>query len=203
MHPNPSFRQTSEDHATAFVRERAFGQLCINASDGPLISHIPFLLNDAADMAELHLVRSNPIARIKEPVSAVIAVTGPDAYVSPDWYEMPDQVPTWNYVAVHLRGTLEPSDVDMHDLLDRQSAAYENRLDKTPWRTSKMSDGVMEKMMRMILPFRLHITQIESTFKLGQNKPDEARMAAAGQLPSGIGSELAVLSKLMRNPPED
>ncbi|WP_224825098.1 FMN-binding negative transcriptional regulator [Cognatishimia sp. MH4019] len=203
MHPNPSFRRTDLTHALAFIRDRAFGQLCINGDDGPLISYIPFLLNDAADMAELHLVRSNPIARITDPIPAVIAVSGPDAYISPDWYNVPDQVPTWNYIAVHLRGTLEPSDVDMHDLLDRQTAAYEDRLDKAPWLTSKMSDGVMEKMMRQILPFRFHISDIQSTFKLGQNKPDQVRIDAANQLETGLGSELTTLATLMRDPPQD
>ena len=33
-----------------------------------------------------------------------MAVNGPDAYVSADWYASPDQVPTWLYQAVHLTG---------------------------------------------------------------------------------------------------
>ncbi|MEL7177506.1 MAG: FMN-binding negative transcriptional regulator [Pseudomonadota bacterium] len=203
MHPNPSFRRTNLKHALAFIRDRAFGQLCINGSDGPIVSHVPFLLNAAADTAELHLVRSNPIARITDPIPAVIAVSGPDAYISPDWYNVPDQVPTWNYIAVHLRGTLAPSDADMHELLDRQTAAYEDRLDKAPWLTGKMSDGVMDKMMRQILPFRFDITDIQSTFKLGQNKPDQVRIDAANQLETGLGSELPSLAALMRDPPKD
>lgn len=203
MHPNPAFRKTARDHALAFARDRAFGQLCINAETGPLVSHIPFLLNETADMAELHLVRSNPIARITDPTPAVITVTGPDAYISPDWYNVPDQVPTWNYVAVHLCGHLEPSAADIHDLLDRQTAEFETRLDKAPWQSSKMSDGVMERMMRAILPFRVQVAKIDSTFKLGQNKPDAVRIDAANQLESGIGVELASLARLMRDPPAD
>jgi transcriptional regulator len=74
-----------------------------------MISHVPFVLNANGTEAELHLVRSNPIARaVTGPTQAVLAVTGPDGYVSPDWYDTPDQVPTWNYVAVHLRGHSAP-----------------------------------------------------------------------------------------------
>jgi len=64
-----------------------------------------------------HLVRSNPIAQCLRAGErkAVLAVSGPDAYVSPDWYaRMPDQVPTWNYVAVHLRGTRRPNSAGHH-----------------------------------------------------------------------------------------
>ena len=33
-----------------------------------------------------------------------LIVEGPEGYISPDWYGVADQVPTWNYVAVHLVG---------------------------------------------------------------------------------------------------
>ena len=130
MHPNPSFRKESDDQNIAFVRERAFGTLAVNASNGPLFSHIPLLLSEDAGVVELHLVRSNPILRLlEEPVDAAISVVGGDAYISPDWYEVDDQVPTWNYVAVHLRGTLRrlPQE-QLHGVLSRLSASMEERL---------------------------------------------------------------------------
>ena len=136
------------------------------------------------------------------PGPAVISVMGPDGYVSPDWYEVPDQVPTWNYVAVHIRGTLEmlPSE-DMRDMLERQSAHFEGLLPKKPWTTDKMSEGVMEPMMRGILPARLHIEKIDSTFKLNQNKPDGVRLCAADAIEGGVGERLGDLAQLMREPP--
>jgi len=152
-------------------------------------------------MAEMHLVRSNPIARaVTGPTGAVISVSGPDGYVSPDWYETPDQVPTWNYVAVHLRGTLEPmSPSDMKAHLDRLSAQFEARLHpKRPWTTDKMTDGVLERMMRQILPFRFHVQEVDGTWKLNQNKADTDRAAAASLMrDSPIGHEMATLAALM------
>ncbi|MXQ08127.1 FMN-binding negative transcriptional regulator [Alphaproteobacteria bacterium GH1-50] len=198
MHPNPAFRAEDRARNVAFARERAFGVLAVNAPDGPLLSHIPFALNEAGNAADLHLVRSNPIARLGA-VQAVIAVSGPDGYVSPDWYGVADQVPTWNYVAVHLRGRLEPLDHgEMRAMLDRQSADYETRLaPKTPWTTDKMTPQVLDRMMRQILPFRMTVERIDGTWKLGQNKPVEARRAAAAQISSGLGHELDRLRRLM------
>ena len=134
MHPNPAFRAEDRSRHLRFVRDRAFGVLSVNGDDGPLLSHVPFLLSDDGAFADLHLVRSNPIAK-GDGARAVIAVLGPDGYLSPDWYGIGDQVPTWNYVAVHLRGHLErlPSDA-MRDMLERQSAAYEQRLAHGPGR---------------------------------------------------------------------
>lgn len=202
MHPNPEFRKVQRKGNVDFARRRGFGTLAVNGGSGPLLSHIPFLLNAGGTLADLHLVRSNPIARLGE-VNAVISVTGGDAYVSPDWYEMPDQVPTWNYVAVHLRGRLLPRPTEgMRAMLDRQSAGYEHRLAKVPWTTKKMTPVVLDRMLRQILPFQLEIHEVSGTWKLGQNKTDAARHAAAERIQqSHIGQELSWLADLMRDPP--
>ncbi|WP_300033362.1 FMN-binding negative transcriptional regulator [uncultured Roseobacter sp.] len=203
MHPNPVFHTKDAQTNLAWARERAFGVLAISGADGPWMSHIPFLLEDDGTWLWLHLLRSNPIARaLKDgPVPARVAVSGPDSYVSPDWYEVPDQVPTWNYVAVHLTGMLEllPHE-ELHPLLDRQSKLFEDRLlPKTPWTTGKMSDGVMDRMMRAIVPCRMQVTGIDGTWKLNQNKPDDVRLRAADQVEAfGQGTDLALLAALMR-----
>ena len=102
MHPNPAFRKTAADRNLAFARARGFGVLSVNGPDGPLMAHVPFLLSDDGTMADLHLARSNAVIAAGLPAQAILAVIGPDAYVSPDWYGVADQVPTWNYIAVHL-----------------------------------------------------------------------------------------------------
>jgi len=63
MHPNPAFRQRPADRNLAFAQARGFGILSVNGPDGPLAAHVPFPLSDDASFAELHLARSNPIAR--------------------------------------------------------------------------------------------------------------------------------------------
>lgn len=202
MHPNPAFHTATVRQNLDFARERGFGVLAVQADGGPLVSHVPFLLNTAGDVIELHLVRSNPIARaLATPLSARIAVSGPDGYISPDWYDLPDQVPTWNYVAVHLAGTLElRPQGELRDLLDRQSALFEERLlPKTPWRTDKMDKDTLARMMRAIVPCRMSVTGVDGTWKLNQNKPDAVRLRAADHVDAyGIGAETRILAALMR-----
>ena len=201
MHPNPIFHDADAARNLGFARERGFGVLAVNGADGPLISHVPFLLDPEGRYAELHLVRSNPIARaLAAPLQARIAVSGADSYVSPDWYGVPDQVPTWNYVAVHLTGTLElRPEAELRGLLDRQSAFYEAGLSpKTPWTADKMTPEALERMMRQIVPCRMSVTGVDGTWKLGQNKADAVRQAAAAQMAAfGFGSEPRVLAALM------
>ncbi|APE42069.1 negative transcriptional regulator [Sulfitobacter alexandrii] len=204
MHPNPVFHDADTNRNLAFARERGFGVLAASVSGAPLLSHVPFLLGADGTTADLHLVRSNPIARaLDAPLEVTLAVSGGDSYVSPDWYGLPDQVPTWNYVAVHLTGSLVLRPMaELRDLLDRQSAGYEARLlPKTPWTTAKMTPEVMDRLMRMIVPCRLHITTVDGTWKLGQNKPDAVRRAAADSMDShGFGSDVGTLADWMRAP---
>lgn len=200
MHPNPVFHTASTAENLAFARERGFGVLSVNGADAPLISHVPFVLAEDGTSAELHLMRSNPMARaLTAPMPAILAVSGPDGYVSPDWYEAPEQVPTWNYVAVHLRGQLEMlPDAELPALLARLSDTFEARLDKAPWRMDKVSDEHMARLFRMIQPLKFTVESVDGTWKLAQNKPDAVRHAAAAQIETGIGQELGALAALMR-----
>lgn len=200
MHPNPAFRAEPRERNIAFARERAFGTLSANGEAGPLVSHVPFLLSEDGTVLETHLVRSTPLSR-SLPAQAVMAVAGPDAYISPDWYEMDDQVPTWNYVAVHLRGRLEARPADeLRALLERQSAEFEERLlPKRPWTLDKMPTDLVERLMRAIVPVRMQVESVEGTWKLAQNKPGAARLAAARQLETfGRDPEARLLTALMK-----
>ncbi len=202
MHPNPAFRSAQMEENLAFARTRGFGIVSVNGAEGPLAAHVPFLLSPDASFAELHLARSNPVGRacLADPVPAVIMVSGPDAYVSPDWYGVDDQVPTWNYIAVHLRGVLSPlPEAALHPHVDALSAEHENRLlPKKPWQSGKMSEGAMPRMLRMILPFRFDVASVDSTWKLNQNKTPEVRASAAGHLAQQVDRGSQEIAALMR-----
>ena len=141
-------------------------------------------MTDAGGALHLHLARSNAIARANLPCPALMAVSGPDGYISPDWYGIDDQVPTWNYIAVHLRGILSPLPADrLEDHLNAVSTNFESQMAPKPvWHSSKMNEGVMARMMRAIIPFQLQIKEIQGTWKLGQNKTPQARAGAIAGL---------------------
>lgn len=63
MHPNPVFHTADTAENLAFARDRAFGVLAVTGEAEPLLSHVPFLLSGDGAVADLHLVRSNPIVR--------------------------------------------------------------------------------------------------------------------------------------------
>lgn len=207
MHPNPVFRQSTDNQNLDFARERGFGTLAVNGAEGPMLAHVPFWVAPDGSYAEFHLGRSNPIIRgLSSAQAAVLSVQGPDSYISPDWYALDDQVPTWNYVAVHLRGKLEvlPA-TELRTHLDRLSETMEERLlPKKPWRADKMPDDLLERMMRSITPCRLTIASVDGTWKLGQNKPTAARNSAAKYAKTYMqGQETTIFAALMLSHTEE
>ncbi len=200
MHPNPIFRSDDHEKSLSFAAERGFGMLSVNGEHGPVAAHLPFVFNEDRSKVAFHLLRSNPVAQAAGP--ALLAVSGPDAYISPDWYGAPELVPTWNYVAVHIRGTLRMLEaVALEPHLRALSGEFERRLLPKPvWDLDKVSLAAREKMMRMLVPAELEISHVDATWKLGQNKPAVAVQGAVeGLKTSAIGAEVAGLAALMED----
>lgn len=187
MHPAGAFKVTETAALTAHLRAHPLAQLSA-APDGVLrAAHAPVLVRevDGALVVDFHLSRGNALTPfLADGFPGLIVSLGPAAYISPDWYVAEDQVPTWNYLSVEVEGPVRGLDeAGLIALLDDLSAQEEARLaPKPPWTRGKMSDGVFERMLRGIIGARMTVERIEGVAKLGQNKPDADRIAAAEAL---------------------
>jgi transcriptional regulator len=178
MHPNRTFAWEDREAMLAFVADIAFATI---AAEGPTLVHAPVLVA-GPDRLRFHISRGN---RAKlDGRRAIVSVLGPDAYISPDWYGQDDQVPTWNYLAVEAEGPLRRLDeAELTELLDGLSAAHEARLAPKPeWTRGKMTPGRFEAMLKAIIGYELDIEELRGTRKLGQNKDEATRRAAAAGL---------------------
>lgn len=181
MHPNTGFHWQDRAAMAEFVEQIGFGALFAQIPDGPRVAHVPAVLENGRLL--FHLARGNPLARHIDGLSALYTVGGPDGYVSPDWYGEPDRVPTWNYVAVELEGPVTRLSSDaLVAQIDALTAREEGRLDKPAWTRAKMSDGLFEKMTGAIAGFAIEVKAWRGTLKLGQDKSDGARAAAAAAI---------------------
>ena len=196
MHPDPRLQWTDRDAMRAFVRQQSFGAVFLATPDGPRVAHIPLLLLDD-DRIGFHVSRRNALADHLDGARTLFVIQGPHAYVSPDWYGVPDQVPTWNYVAVELEGVARKTDgAALLAELDKLSAEQEAYLaPKEPWSLDQLSPGIAEKMAGGVVGFVMEIEAWRGTAKLGQNKPDAVRHAAADGLEAAGAAEVAALMR--------
>lgn len=194
MHPAKPFHVDDRQTLLAFLREHPFVTIAAAVRGRPFVAQAPVVIRelDFGEVAlDFHLSRGNVLSPyIVQGFRAVALATGPDAYVSPDWYESADQVPTWNYVSVEAEGMVAPLDDDeLVCLLDDLSAQEEARLaPKPPWTRDKMSPARFEAMTRAIIGARLTVDRLQGTFKLSQNKAEADRagvVAGLGEHPVG------------------
>ena len=191
MHPNPLFRRDDAAADADLVDRVGFGMVFAATPDGPRVAHTPLLMR-GTDTVQFHLARSNALARHLESGPALIVVNGPDAYVSPRWYDDRDTVPTWNYVALELEGSVRRMDdagleAFLHAAIDR----HEQRLAGAPWRAEESSPAMWDGLFRGIVGFELAVTARRPTIKLSQNKSPQARARIAEGLDDTGAAALA------------
>lgn len=199
MHPNAAFRWTDRNAMRAFAEATGFGMLFLTTPDGPRVAHLPFVFLDD-DRLAFHLARGNAVTKYLDGAKALFVINGPHGYISPDYYGIDDQVPTWNYVALELEGVARRMDeAALIAQADALSLTNERRLAPKPvWTRNKMQDGLFDKMLGGIVGFEFVLTEWRSTLKLAQNKPEPVRLAAADGV-EAAGN--ATLADLMRNLP--
>lgn len=195
MHPNRSFHWQDRDAMLGLVAEVSFAHIFAATPDGPRVAHAPVIVTREGNL-RFHLARSNALAKHLDGLTALVSLTGPEAYMSPDWYGTDDQVPTWNYLAVEAEGPVRRlGETDLVALLDDLSAKHEARLlPKKPWTRAKMSPGRFEGMLKAIEAYELRIEALRGTAKMGQNKSAaEMNGAVAGLEAAGHLSVAALM----------
>jgi transcriptional regulator len=180
------FAVTDKEQQLDLIERFPFGALTTVTAGRIRTSHIPFLLerNEGGIGPALlgHVARANPHwSELADCTDLLVSFVGPNAYISPSWYQTPNQVPTWNYVAVEVRGRVQVLDDPAQRLgvVDRLSAHHERHL-PTPWRSDKLNARRRAALLDAIVAFRIDVDAIEAKAKLGQNRaPAEIRSAAA------------------------
>ena len=194
MHPNPSFRTEDRALFEALITETGFGTVFLTTPDGPRVAHVPLLLTETGTL-RFHLALGNALTRHLDGAQALAVVNGPDGYISARWYADPDQVPTWNYIALEMQGLVRRMDrTELLALLGDVSAHHEARIaDGTAWTMDKMARIKRDRMMDMIVGFELTVEAWRPTFKLSQNKSAEERARMIAGLKAAGSPAIAAL----------
>ena len=144
--------------------------------------------------------KENPAAQgITNAGQALIVFSGPHDYISPDWYGMEKQVPTWNYLSVEAEGPVSIcDDQDAEHFLEDLSARFEAGLSPKPaWTVASMDRAQLKRMLTSIVTFTLTSQRLEGITKVAQYKPEEARVRA-GQALKAAGGDPTIADMMER-----
>lgn len=173
MYRPPAFAVDDVNVLHAFIREQPFATLAAVIDGAVQFAYAPVVIapDGAKGMARFHLAAGNPLARLADGTAVRLSFLGANAYVSPDWYETPTRVPTWNYLAVEGQGAVRRLNGDeFQALLVDLSAAEETKLlPKKPWTIDKVPAERLAVLLNAIAGFSVRLETLEGKFKLSQN----------------------------------
>jgi transcriptional regulator len=166
------YKNENKDNIQNFIHENGFAIL-INQTNGKLwATHIPLLLEKNSSNKDIlagHISKLNPQGEsFKNNDEVLVVFSGSHSYISSSWYDH-ENVPTWNYIAVHVYGKvkiLNHNETVLHlkKMVDKYEANSEN-----PVRVENLSEKTMRESQGVIA-FEIEITSIEAVKKLSQNR---------------------------------
>jgi len=178
MYVPPSFVISDEDAIFEFVNQNPFATLISNQGSELFASHVPMIVGRQTGQSVLlgHVARANPQWETAAGQPVLTIFQGPHAYISPAWFESGNVVPTWNYQAVHVHGTLEliEETEELLAILKRAISTFEAYRD-VPWSLDEIDRGFIDKLLQGIVGFRIPIDRLEAKWKLQQNHPETRR----------------------------
>ncbi|HEY4941906.1 MAG TPA: FMN-binding negative transcriptional regulator [Rhizomicrobium sp.] len=173
MYRPPAFAVDDVDTLHVFIREQPFATLAAMIDGAVQFAYAPVVIapDGTNGVARFHLAAGNPLARLADGTAVRLSFLGANAYVSPDWYETPTRVPTWNYLAVEGQGAVRRLDRnELQTLLIDLSAAEETKLlPKKPWTIDKVPAERLAALLNAIAGFSVRLETLDGKFKLSQN----------------------------------
>ena len=179
MYNLPYFKEEDQEVVLKFMREYPFVFLTgVNEENKPVATQVPVFIDEKDGKLFLtgHIMKNTDHHKAFEQNPNVLAVfTGPHVYVSGTWYSNPQQASTWNYMSVHVKGSIRfGNEDDLIAILKRLTLHYENNNTASTTIFDNLPSEYTGPLMKAIVAFEVEITSVENVFKLSQNRDEKS-----------------------------
>ena len=173
----PSFNSfTDRQEIVTFMQRYSFATIVTHIDGLPVATHLPFLIKEENDkiILQSHFAKANPQWKEIDGNTSLIIFTEPHAYISPNNYEKVENVPTWNYIAVHAYGkahildSIEQKTELLKHTINSFEPAYLQQWEELP-------EQYRVKMMNGIVAFEIEVNDLQAKKKLSQNRSEIER----------------------------
>jgi transcriptional regulator len=194
------FRVPDHAAAIAFMRANPFAILISSTDDGPFATHLPVFVVESAERLVIrgHVAKANQHWRyLEQNPNCLTIFHGAHAYVSASNYTTRENVPTWNYGAVHAYGQARTfaSPEDLQGVLDQLIGTFEPAYAEQ-W--ASLNETYRQRMLSYIVGFEIAVTKLEAKFKLSQNRTKEEQANVIASLGKADDTAISGVSRLMQ-----
>ena len=196
----PKINEMAGFHEIAdFMKRFGFATIISVQDNVPVATHLPFVVTILDNEIKIysHFAKANPQWKDIEAGKVLVIFSEPHAYISPANYEHSLNVPTWNYIAVHVYGQVKVIEEEkevlsiLEDTIDFYEEAYKNQWNELP-QTFK------EKMAKGVVAFEVNISDIQAKKKLSQNKTKQEQEKIVDTLSKSINSNEKIIADYMK-----
>ncbi|WP_442600670.1 FMN-binding negative transcriptional regulator [Paenibacillus sp. KN14-4R] len=192
------FRVEDEEVLYDFIDNNSFGIVFSTHENAPNATHLPLILDRENGYLYGHFSRANTHWIDIQNQEVLVVFQGPHSYISSSWYETNLSVPTWNYITVHVYGTVEliNGKEELLHTLENMVGKYENP--DSPYQIDESNHEIIEGLMKGIVGFKLNINRIEGKWKLSQNHSKERQLRVIAELEKSSRDDDGEIAALMK-----
>lgn len=196
--PKP-FLLKDTDEALRFIERFNFGILTSFDGQRPIATHLPFVIDHNKPLhLSSHLAAQNPhAALLHKKVDHLLIFSEPHAYISPKNYTHTQNVPTWNYVSVHIYGTIKILRDNDEIFQHLESSILFHEPEYMPqWQS--LPTNYKLNLIKELVAFSVEIKEIQATAKLSQNKSLEEILNIQSALSKNTDTHAQLTAEYMR-----
>lgn len=179
MYDLPYHKARNEQDIKEFIGKNPFAFLTgCDAVNKPIATQIPVFIEekDGKRILRGHIMKNTDHHKAFMHNENVLAVfTGRHTYVSGTWYSNPHTPSTWNYMSVHAKGIIRFLDDDaLIDVLRMTTLHFENQNKQSETIYDNLPAELTEKLIKAIVAFEIEVKEIDTVFKLSQDRDAES-----------------------------
>lgn len=196
-------RYLEEDHEkiVQFLKGNGFPALVSHDGEKLVATHLPVEVIENADGSLTilgHMSRANPQWKSFGEQEVLLIFQGAHTYISPRWYNHVN-VPTWNYLMVHVYGKVRM--LEGEELFALLSQLVKKHEVNTGYSLEGLPADFVEKEIKGVAGFSLEVTRMDAAYKLSQNRDDESYANIINELEKRgdeVSAEIAREMKIKR-----
>lgn len=179
MYDIPYHKEKDEKAVKELIEKYPFAFLTgCDLENRPVATQLPLFIENKNGQQVLrgHIMKGNDHHKAFLNNENVLAVfTGKHTYVSGTWYRNPNTPSTWNYMSVYIKGKMRfVNEQELEDILRSVSLHFEGQDQQSPTVYDNLPLGFKEKALKLIAGFEIEIKEIDTVFKLSQDRDAES-----------------------------
>jgi transcriptional regulator len=187
MYNIPYHKEKDEQQINGFIEKYPFAFLSgCDAANRPVATQLPVFIEekDGRKILRGHLMKNTDHHKAFVHNDQVLVVfTGHHSYVSGTWYSNPHTPSTWNYMSVHIKGVIRfLEDAELVDALRAVSLHFEEYNQESATIYDNLPAEYTQRLMKMIAAFEIEVTEMDTVFKLSQDRDLESYQNIIAQL---------------------